>query len=728
MNLVRKIHRVFVKTQRELRKRRKVTVVVFAGLTLALAPGVLKIKQLLAVEDYLSAEFKGYHELTELKEQFPENLNLTANFTKLNGQPFSPEDLCNIHKWISYAGMNFPEIISSYSVFSWRRSVVDRGRVYFPRVLEPCATDASLSQAENVPGRATLYDLKTPSLTVQLDIKYEDDETDGKNFHPEAFWKVSKFTENYWAPLRASNSIGIQWIGNGPYESYMEEGIQKSQWMNLLGFVLIMGLFYLVFGTWRSGAVFFFSLLLTYVITYEAMGWFQIPIDQLTSCLPIFILIATLEDFIYLSFYQQTHPRAHWRRSFRALVTPSFFTSLTTFIGFGSLMVSSLTVIRKFGAICAFSSMVEWAMLFFFVPLLAEKFPALRTWVKADRRQPWLDRLGRKNPFPRWFARSLLLLVAVSPLMIREIPVRDQPEKIFPTQHPLRQAIQAYYDHRSILTSASVVFNPEASDVTKMRLLNLLKQNPLVTEIEQGRAEEGFLLEQLPENLRKAASNFWKSSPAGARLFSTNGYERVIVYLNSSDHLQVDELANSIRKSCNAECFPAGVIFAYAEFSRAVFKTLFESLFLSIGLVGMVLWFLCLQMRIPKPGLIILSAFWGASIVLALVGVFQVGINFASCIFFSVLAGITGDNTVQFIFGRYSKKESASLSDSLNHLGSGAILVSSAMMLASGVLVFSPFTSIRKLVILMAIGFLTGLIGDLWLLRGLIVDPKEHVS
>ena len=102
-------------------------------------------------------------------------------------------------------------------------------------------------------------------------------------------------------------------------------------------------------------------------------------------------------------------------------------------------------------------------------------------------------------------------------------------------------------------------------------------------------------------------------------------------------------------------------------------------------------------------------------LMLCLEGIFQLKVNFLTCIFASVLVGLTGDNAIQFLFG---SKRSA-LEVGVLKRGSASILTSVLMAGASFVFLGSYFDPPKKFGVLLAGGLLASLLGDLWILKGL---------
>jgi predicted exporter len=153
----------------------------------------------------------------------------------------------------------------------------------------------------------------------------------------------------------------------------------------------------------------------------------------------------------------------------------------------------------------------------------------------------------------------------------------------------------------------------------------------------------------------------------------------------------------------------------YAEFSDRVPITLYRSLGTCLGLVGLLLAALVVMRRVRRKAVVLAASFWGVAMMMAALWVLRVPLNFLTCIFASVLVGLTGDNIIQYLFaGPHGR-----LAAGIRARGAASIHVSLLMALASLVFVGSSFVPSRRLGVLLAAGFLVTLAGDLWVLKAL---------
>ena len=155
---------------------------------------------------------------------------------------------------------------------------------------------------------------------------------------------------------------------------------------------------------------------------------------------------------------------------------------------------------------------------------------------------------------------------------------------------------------------------------------------------------------------------------------------------------------------------------SYADFASRVPETLLSSMVISILLVSSVIaalaWSIGKRREIAP---LLLASFWGPALMLACEGIFHLKVNFLSCIFASVLVGLTGDNAIQFLWSSRRGK----LEEGMLKRGSASIVTSLLMASASFVFLGSYFDPPKTFGALLAGGLLASLFGDLWILKGL---------
>ncbi|GAB4324423.1 MAG: MMPL family transporter [Candidatus Zixiibacteriota bacterium] len=189
---------------------------------------------------------------------------------------------------------------------------------------------------------------------------------------------------------------------------------------------------------------------------------FGFTVHIMSSMIPIFLMpIAVLNSIHILSEFHERYQKSKSQReailsTMDELFKPMIFTSLTTVVGFGSLMFAAIPPVRVFGAFVALGVAISWFLSVTFNPAYAVLLPkkTLSTFGRMDEGQSFLGRV--LPPVGRFAARArvpviivMVGLFAVAAYGITKIEVNDNPTKWFKPSHPIRIADQQLGKHLS---------------------------------------------------------------------------------------------------------------------------------------------------------------------------------------------------------------------------------------------------------------------------------------
>ena len=173
----------------------------------------------------------------------------------------------------------------------------------------------------------------------------------------------------------------------------------------------------------------------------------------MSSMIPIFLMpIAVLDSVHVLSEFHDRYPalrdkKETLRKVTEELFTPMLYTSITTMVGFSSLMLANIPPVQVFGAFVAFGVFVAWLLTVTFVP-------ACTMLIREEN----LEKLGRREEGDSIFSRLLppvgrfafyrsklivllsVVILAVGAWGVTRIIVNDNPVKWFRPNHRLRIA------------------------------------------------------------------------------------------------------------------------------------------------------------------------------------------------------------------------------------------------------------------------------------------------
>jgi predicted RND superfamily exporter protein len=155
---------------------------------------------------------------------------------------------------------------------------------------------------------------------------------------------------------------------------------------------------------------------LALVLTLGLLGATGEPIDIINNVLPVLIFVIGISDAIHLLIryrHELESGRPQWdalKVTMRHLVVACFLTSTTTAVGFGSLGLARIDILKRFGFYAAAGVLIAYVVVVLFVPLVLSYLdPALPpAGQEADRRMS--DLSGRMGAWVVKHRRAILVL------------------------------------------------------------------------------------------------------------------------------------------------------------------------------------------------------------------------------------------------------------------------------------------------------------------------------
>jgi predicted RND superfamily exporter protein len=499
--------------------------------------------------------------------------------------------------------------------------------------------------------------------------------------------------------------------------------MRHDRWLNLGCCLFVLVLFRWFFGRWRGGILVVGSLVVTGILLFGAMSLAGTPIDLLSNILFILLTAATLEDFLFVSHLRR-QGTCGWRLAFAKLVTPGFLTSLTTVIGFGSLCLTDLPPLRRFGAWSAAGALLEWAVVFFALPAFIRLVPYFSAWTEDGRgaRSPLAVRLARRTP-PRLLARGALVAFAAALVLSFGLKFDDAPTRTFPVGHPHVAALSYLRQAFGFQSNFYVVFPDARQREANQAAIDEIRRQPNVDRVVSGYDHRSYLAKDLAPDLAAMVLRDFAGTDQARGYFARSGEMRAIVFVKDPSIEATRPLVEAVERACDRRgCYAAGDLISYFELANRVVRTLLESIGVSAVLVTIMLIFIAYQLRQRHYVALALSALWGTGMSLGLFSVLRLDMNFVTAIFATVLIAMAGDNAIQYLFSA----RRAPLAAGIDRLGGASwhlVIVMSACM---GLFGLSAFRYPRVLGAIFVIGFVLSYCGDLWLLKGLIAGRRDR--
>jgi predicted RND superfamily exporter protein len=677
--------------------------------------GSLNLKQAVTITDQMDPDAQSTKDIIYTNETFSKNSSLGLIVTKKDHSDFNSKELCQLQIKINEIVYDKNYVNDFNSPFKMRKASLNGSTLTYDRILpNPCEMNPneiySLKILNETPWRNLLSGEETKDIVYNFSFKPIETPTKLGHFDPN---RVVDFMNT----VEGSVPFRIFWTGPEAMQFYTVEGLNHSQWLNLLVIIIIWIGLKIYFGTIRAGAIYLGTLMFSVTIVFGGMGVLGHPIDMLSSCLFLLLAISSLQDFIFVAQHQlQSHD--DYIQSHLKLITSSFFTSFTTILGFASLITSELISIRRFGFWAAVGALVEWIAVFWLIPAFMKVFPAWQKWVNKSKALS----LEKVNEFtilrpPRLVSRLMLIFFVGAIFSVRNFRLSQTPSEMFPAQHPYQQMINYVRGNRGWEADASLVFKSTVGPGVKSRILHQIEVDPIVTKIENYDRVLNYIQSSVSDpQTRTLIKNELEISKFSERYINELKEERAFLFLKTTNTEKINLLRDKVKTLCpNRECYLTGEIIGFADFSKSLINTLFTSLFVSLILVTGTIWYLAYLFGSKNFFKMIISSFWGPAVLLCLIYIFDISVNFVTCIIASTLVGLTGDNAIQFLFA----SENDNLDAGIQKRGASSFYCSFTMALSSLVFLGSYFDAPKTLGVMLAVGFMLSYVGDVWLLKGL---------
>ncbi|MCI0517291.1 MAG: MMPL family transporter, partial [Woeseiaceae bacterium] len=220
----------------------------------------------------------------------------------------------------------------------------------------------------------------------------------------------------------------------------------------------------------------------TVIISMGLMIGMGYTVHIMSSMIPIFLMpIAVVDSVHIMSEFVDTYregrtPKEVITEVIAHLFKPMLYTSLTSAVGFLSLLTTPIPPVRVFGAFVAFGIMLAWLLTIVLIPAYVVRIkPAALASLVAKRKTPQVDSLlartlrrGGRFAFSRGklLAGISVLLVAASVAGVYRIEINDNPVRWFKANHPIRIADRVLNEHFAGTYDAFLVLSAKDNDAT----------------------------------------------------------------------------------------------------------------------------------------------------------------------------------------------------------------------------------------------------------------------
>ncbi len=240
-------------------------------------------------------------------------------------------------------------------------------------------------------------------------------------------------------------------------------------------------IFLLMLYFFRSAALVIAPMLVamaTVIISMGLMIGFGFTVHIMSSMIPIFLMpIAVVDSVHIMSEFADKYRKGDDAKTVISgvvehLFTPMLFTSLTSAVGFLSLMLTPIPPVQIFGVFVAFGILLAFVLTILLIPAYVVRMsPAALDKLAAHSKTPHTDtalarmlrRSGRFSiRYGKWISSAAAILIVISIAGISRIEINDNPVRWFKANHPIRVADKVLNEHFAGTYDAFVVLSHDS--------------------------------------------------------------------------------------------------------------------------------------------------------------------------------------------------------------------------------------------------------------------------
>lgn len=564
----------------------------------------------------------------------------------------------------------------------------------------------------------------------------------------------------------------------------------RNQYVNLLngeifiyiGFsslLIILLLWYIYRSVW--GVLFpmiivWTTLLFTVAIIHISGGYLEIMSSTIA---PILLCVGVADSIHMIAKYDDARENGYEKRGsilemLSTLGSATFLTSLTTAIGFASLISSSVVPMAKFGAYTAIGVLLAYVITIFFLPVALSKSKKHRVFnVKAGSFYTFIQRLlNRVTAINRLHYRKILFIGFFGTLIVfagvRNVEVNGKVFDDLGDETELMQDSNFFTEQLTPQFPLEFIIDTETEDgalnagllqrvdqledyllqydeIQRVSGLHMLMKevHHLFRERDSLQTDNSPELRALPESDASIAQYALlleiNDAPELERLVDFNYSKlRVTAFTEDVGSKRINEMRESIDLYLS-ENFPdenitlTGTTILSADLTDKIVYSLAWSILIAVVAISIIMTLLFRNIRMVIisliPNLIPLFAIAG------IMGYLNVDIKPSTAVIFTIALGIAVDDSIHYLARfriEYMKNNAlfAALTTTTVQTGRAIVVTSLILIAGFGTLITSAFTSTAMMGILVCSTIFAALIADLFILPSLfyLIKPKLGIS
>ncbi len=548
---------------------------------------------------------------------------------------------------------------------------------------------------------------------------------------------LEEFVDNSVPPDVRAHFIGDE-VSKRAMRKYMGADLKQGLLLELLVFSILLPL---IFRTFRGILIPLTVVILAQVFCFAALVLAGLDFGLIDMAVPGIITMITVCDAVHMMHRFEESLLSGKKRhgailEMMASIGPAcFFTSLTTAIGFLSLIVAKHPAVRLFGIKASIAVLIAFLAIITVVPLMLSFWP-IKKGVLA--RVPGFSKLAygkRKLTFAVFGGVLVFALVGIARLNVDSHWLEEMPD-----QEPLIQDLAWYEDNFSGIMTFDVRVKGDLTQAENFKALESFQERMLqemsvnksecythwlreVTghqgEMSQGRIDGGFKFLSLKRE-------FFPS-----HIINPNLQDGRITFLTddsgTSRFFELRELVSELNQNMppGLHVKVAGFMEMAHEASRLIVTTMLESFLVSLLAISILISFIFRSVRV---GLVsIIPNVFPILVALGMNGWLDINLRIGIVMIYSLGLGLAVDDTIHLITRYRQERKKHPQGDRRPQImgalkGSGPALITTSIVLAIGSLSYLPssFRSLRDVGLLLTAIVVTALLADLFLLPHLL--------
>jgi predicted RND superfamily exporter protein len=445
---------------------------------------------------------------------------------------------------------------------------------------------------------------------------------------------------------------------------------------------------------------------------------------------------------------------AAFREVVRKLAIPIFWTIVTTAVGFGSLLTSSITPVRSFGLMMLVATLLVAVACLVFLPagiLIGSVQSDPRHSSAEDRLTLWLGQLFEFVTTRRWTTINVLVcLTSAACVGLEGVQVETDFSQNFRKDSPIIESLD-YFESRfggagtwEVNFSAPAELDEAYLDKVR-KLAEELRKVSVDNERGQGQLTKvvaltdglDFIpklraptLEDRRELMRQMQPEY---EPA---LYNHElGRMRIVLRARERQPAEVKLALLAKVRSLARETFPDAEVTGLYVLLSSLIQSLLRDQIVSFGL-SILLIIVCVWIPFRRLSWALIAMFPNVLPTLWLIGgMGWIGmpINIGTAMIASVSLGLTIDSSIHYLAGyqrarQAGKSHHDALKVASTEIGKALVLANVALVIGFSVLSLSNFLPLVYFGVLVSFAMLSGLAGNLILLPSLMLGLEEDLS